>query len=135
MRNCIIWAQFGTFQDCSQIDFKKCGLCFITYCFTLSGVEKIIVRFLVKPGLLFLLFHVAPIEQLTIYVFFVFQKVCFKKTYCDMMNEKGRKEFSLESYPYLPPKLQDQASIRDQVELSQKSHGRRSLVGSSPWGH
>ncbi|XP_017898975.1 PREDICTED: coiled-coil domain-containing protein 15 isoform X4 [Capra hircus] len=43
------------------------------------------------------------------------QKVCFKKTYCDMMNEKGRKEFSLESYPYLPPKLQDQASIRDQV--------------------
>ncbi|XP_068834551.1 coiled-coil domain-containing protein 15 [Capricornis sumatraensis] len=42
------------------------------------------------------------------------QKVCFKETYCDMMNEKGRKEFSLESYQYLPPKLQDQASIRDQ---------------------
>ena len=51
------------------------------------------------------------------------------------MNEKGRKDFSLASYQYLPPKLQDQASIRDQVESSQKSHGRRSLVGSSPWGH
>ena len=62
------------------------------------------------------------------------KKVCFKETYCDMMNEKGRKDFSLESYQYLPPKLQDQASIRDQVELNQKSHGQRSLVGSSPWG-
>ncbi|XP_055271922.1 coiled-coil domain-containing protein 15 isoform X3 [Moschus berezovskii] len=42
------------------------------------------------------------------------QKVCFKETYCDMMNEKRRKDFSLASYQYLPPKLQDQASIRDQ---------------------
>ncbi|CAI9166866.1 unnamed protein product [Rangifer tarandus platyrhynchus] len=41
------------------------------------------------------------------------QKVCFKETYCDMMSEK-RKDFSLASYQYLPPKLQDQASIRDQ---------------------
>lgn len=41
------------------------------------------------------------------------QKVCFKETYCDM-NEKGRKDFSLASYQYLPPKLQYQASIRDQ---------------------
>lgn len=36
-----------------------------------------------------------------------------------MMSEK-RKDFSLASYQYLPPKLQDQASIRDQVELNQK---------------
>nr|XP_020750618.1 coiled-coil domain-containing protein 15 isoform X2 [Odocoileus virginianus texanus] len=41
------------------------------------------------------------------------QKVCFKETYCDMVSEK-RKDFSLASYQYLPPKLQDQASIRDQ---------------------
>lgn len=40
-------------------------------------------------------------------------QVCFKETYCDMMSEK-RKDFSLASYQYLPPKLQDQASIRDQ---------------------
>lgn len=45
-----------------------------------------------------------------------------------MMNEKGRKEFSLESYQYLPPKLQDQASIRDQVELNQKD-----IDGGLPW--
>uniref|UniRef100_A0A8B9YKC4 Coiled-coil domain containing 15 n=1 Tax=Bos mutus grunniens TaxID=30521 RepID=A0A8B9YKC4_BOSMU len=36
------------------------------------------------------------------------QKVCFKETYCDM-NEKGRKDFSLASYQYLPPKLQYQS--------------------------
>ncbi|XP_065793402.1 coiled-coil domain-containing protein 15 isoform X5 [Muntiacus reevesi] len=41
------------------------------------------------------------------------QKVCFKETYCDMMSEK-RKDFSLASYQYLPAKLQDQTSIRDQ---------------------
>ncbi|KAB0376660.1 hypothetical protein FD755_011104 [Muntiacus reevesi] len=41
------------------------------------------------------------------------KKVCFKETYCDMMSEK-RKDFSLASYQYLPAKLQDQTSIRDQ---------------------
>ncbi|XP_065793399.1 coiled-coil domain-containing protein 15 isoform X2 [Muntiacus reevesi] len=40
-------------------------------------------------------------------------QVCFKETYCDMMSEK-RKDFSLASYQYLPAKLQDQTSIRDQ---------------------
>ncbi|KAM7226524.1 hypothetical protein CapIbe_022669 [Capra ibex] len=58
------------------------------------------------------------------------QKVCFKETYCDMMNEKGRKEFSLESYPYLPPKLQDQASIRDQSKcVMQPSCFKKSELG------
>ena len=44
-----------------------------------------------------------------------------------MMSEK-RKDFSLASYQYLPPKLQDQASIRDQVELNQKD-----IDGGLPW--
>lgn len=58
------------------------------------------------------------------------QKVCFKETYCDMMNEKGRKEFSLESYQYLPPKLQDQASIRDQSKcVMQPSRFKKSELG------
>uniref|UniRef100_A0A8C6FWS7 Coiled-coil domain containing 15 n=1 Tax=Moschus moschiferus TaxID=68415 RepID=A0A8C6FWS7_MOSMO len=55
-------------------------------------------------------------------------KVCFKETYCDMMNEKRRKDFSLASYQYLLPKLQDQASLRDQVELNQKD-----IDGGLPW--
>ena len=61
------------------------------------------------------------------FFFFVFEKVCFKETYCDM-NEKGRKDFSLASYQYLPSKLQYQASIRDQVELNQKD-----IDGGLPW--
>ncbi|XP_073664123.1 coiled-coil domain-containing protein 15 isoform X4 [Tursiops truncatus] len=42
------------------------------------------------------------------------KKVRFKESYCDMTNEKGREDFSLAGYQYLPPKLQDQAFIRDQ---------------------
>ncbi|XP_019810626.2 coiled-coil domain-containing protein 15 isoform X5 [Bos indicus] len=57
------------------------------------------------------------------------QKVCFKETYCDM-NEKGRKDFSLASYQYLPPKLQYQASIRDQSKcIMQPSCFKKSELG------
>uniref|UniRef100_A0A667G8Y1 Coiled-coil domain containing 15 n=1 Tax=Lynx canadensis TaxID=61383 RepID=A0A667G8Y1_LYNCA len=35
-------------------------------------------------------------------------------SYSDMSSEKGREGFSLASYQYLPPKLQDYAFIRDQ---------------------
>ncbi|XP_015978124.2 coiled-coil domain-containing protein 15 isoform X6 [Rousettus aegyptiacus] len=43
------------------------------------------------------------------------QKVCFKEPYSDIINEKGRGDFSLAGYRYLPPKLQDQACVRNQV--------------------
>ncbi|XP_061262299.1 coiled-coil domain-containing protein 15 isoform X4 [Bos javanicus] len=57
------------------------------------------------------------------------QKVCFKETYCDT-NEKGRKDFSLASYQYLPPKLQYQASIRDQSKcIMQPSCFKKSELG------
>ncbi|XP_025142133.2 coiled-coil domain-containing protein 15 isoform X13 [Bubalus bubalis] len=57
------------------------------------------------------------------------QKVCFKETYCDM-NEKGRKDFSLASYQYLPSKLQYQASIRDQSKcIMQPSCFKKSELG------
>lgn len=49
----------------------------------------------------------------------------FKESYCDMTNEKGREDFSLAGYQYLPPKLQDQAFIRDQVEHNQKEIERK----------
>ncbi|XP_027387483.1 coiled-coil domain-containing protein 15 isoform X1 [Bos indicus x Bos taurus] len=67
------------------------------------------------------------------------QKVCFKETYCDM-NEKGRKDFSLASYQYLPPKLQYQASIRDQSKcIMQPSCFKKSELGrgiaSGVWLH
>ncbi|XP_057551975.1 coiled-coil domain-containing protein 15 isoform X2 [Hippopotamus amphibius kiboko] len=42
------------------------------------------------------------------------QKVRFKESYCNMTSEKGREDFSLAGYQCLPPKLQDQAFIRDQ---------------------
>ncbi|XP_059960596.1 coiled-coil domain-containing protein 15 isoform X7 [Mesoplodon densirostris] len=42
------------------------------------------------------------------------KKVRFKESYCDTTNEKGREDFSLAGYQYLPPKLQDHAFIRDQ---------------------
>lgn len=42
------------------------------------------------------------------------KKVHFKEPYSDTTNEKGREDFSLAGYQYLPPKLQDQACIRDQ---------------------
>ncbi|XP_032496013.1 coiled-coil domain-containing protein 15 isoform X2 [Phocoena sinus] len=42
------------------------------------------------------------------------KKVRFKESYCDMTNEKGKEDFSLAGYQYLPPKRQDQAFIRDQ---------------------
>lgn len=42
------------------------------------------------------------------------QKVCFKEPYSDIINEKGRGDFSLAGYRYLPPKLQDQACVRNQ---------------------
>ncbi|XP_007463701.1 PREDICTED: coiled-coil domain-containing protein 15 [Lipotes vexillifer] len=42
------------------------------------------------------------------------KKVRFKESYCDITHEKGREDFSLAGYQYLPPKLQDQAFIRDQ---------------------
>ncbi|XP_024904922.1 coiled-coil domain-containing protein 15 isoform X6 [Pteropus alecto] len=44
-----------------------------------------------------------------------YQKVCFKEPYSDMINEKGRGDFSLAGHRYLPPKLQDQAFVRNQV--------------------
>ncbi|XP_044799470.2 coiled-coil domain-containing protein 15 isoform X14 [Bubalus bubalis] len=67
------------------------------------------------------------------------QKVCFKETYCDM-NEKGRKDFSLASYQYLPSKLQYQASIRDQSKcIMQPSCFKKSELGrgiaSGVWLH
>ncbi|XP_061262297.1 coiled-coil domain-containing protein 15 isoform X2 [Bos javanicus] len=67
------------------------------------------------------------------------QKVCFKETYCDT-NEKGRKDFSLASYQYLPPKLQYQASIRDQSKcIMQPSCFKKSELGrgiaSGVWLH
>ncbi|XP_065737703.1 coiled-coil domain-containing protein 15 [Phocoena phocoena] len=46
------------------------------------------------------------------------QKVRFKESYCDMTNEKGKEDFSLAGYQYLPPKRQDQAFIRDQQPSS-----------------
>uniref|UniRef100_G3MWK5 Coiled-coil domain containing 15 n=1 Tax=Bos taurus TaxID=9913 RepID=G3MWK5_BOVIN len=66
-------------------------------------------------------------------------QVCFKETYCDM-NEKGRKDFSLASYQYLPPKLQYQASIRDQSKcIMQPSCFKKSELGrgiaSGVWLH
>ncbi|KAK2492421.1 hypothetical protein MC885_002570, partial [Smutsia gigantea] len=42
------------------------------------------------------------------------QKVHFKEPYSGMTNEKEREDFSLAGYQYPPPKLQDQAFIRDQ---------------------
>ncbi|XP_029064967.1 coiled-coil domain-containing protein 15 isoform X4 [Monodon monoceros] len=48
------------------------------------------------------------------------KKVRFKESYCDMTNEKGKEDFSLAGYQYLPPKRQDQAFIRDQVEHNQE---------------
>ncbi|XP_036786170.2 coiled-coil domain-containing protein 15 isoform X3 [Manis pentadactyla] len=42
------------------------------------------------------------------------EKVYFKKPYSGMTNEKGREDFSLAGCQYPPPKLQDQAFIRDQ---------------------
>ncbi|XP_039728735.1 coiled-coil domain-containing protein 15 isoform X6 [Pteropus medius] len=44
-----------------------------------------------------------------------YQKVRFKEPYSDMINEKGRGDFSLAGHRYLPPKLQDQAFVRNQV--------------------
>nr|XP_021551903.1 coiled-coil domain-containing protein 15-like [Neomonachus schauinslandi] len=41
-------------------------------------------------------------------------KVRFKESYSDMSSEKGREDYSLAGYQYLPPKLQDQTFVRDQ---------------------
>lgn len=43
-----------------------------------------------------------------------YQKVHFKEPYSDMIHEKGRDDFSLVGYQYLPPNLQDQAFVRNQ---------------------
>ncbi|XP_015978121.2 coiled-coil domain-containing protein 15 isoform X3 [Rousettus aegyptiacus] len=48
------------------------------------------------------------------------QKVCFKEPYSDIINEKGRGDFSLAGYRYLPPKLQDQACVRNQNMFSKQ---------------
>ncbi|XP_045411683.1 coiled-coil domain-containing protein 15 [Lemur catta] len=42
------------------------------------------------------------------------KKVHFKEPYSDMTDEKGRDDFSLAGYQYVPPKPQDQDLIRDQ---------------------
>ncbi|EPY88767.1 hypothetical protein CB1_000154012 [Camelus ferus] len=47
------------------------------------------------------------------------KKVRFKESCCDMTSEKER-DPSLAGYQYLPPKLQDQAFIRDEIEQNQK---------------
>ncbi|XP_047608224.1 coiled-coil domain-containing protein 15 isoform X11 [Phacochoerus africanus] len=66
------------------------------------------------------------------------QKVRFKESYCDM-TEKGREDFSLAGYQYLPPKFQDQAIIRDQnkyiKELSsfEKWEIERGIASGVPW--
>nr|XP_019566021.1 PREDICTED: coiled-coil domain-containing protein 15 isoform X4 [Rhinolophus sinicus] len=44
-----------------------------------------------------------------------YQKVRFKEPYSDMIHEKGRDDFSLVGYQYLPPNLQDQVFVRNQV--------------------
>ncbi|XP_024904918.1 coiled-coil domain-containing protein 15 isoform X2 [Pteropus alecto] len=49
-----------------------------------------------------------------------YQKVCFKEPYSDMINEKGRGDFSLAGHRYLPPKLQDQAFVRNQNMFSKQ---------------
>ncbi|XP_047608215.1 coiled-coil domain-containing protein 15 isoform X2 [Phacochoerus africanus] len=65
-------------------------------------------------------------------------KVRFKESYCDM-TEKGREDFSLAGYQYLPPKFQDQAIIRDQnkyiKELSsfEKWEIERGIASGVPW--
>ncbi|KAM5226237.1 coiled-coil domain-containing protein 15 isoform 2-T3 [Hipposideros larvatus] len=43
-----------------------------------------------------------------------YQKVRFKDPDSDTINEKGRDDFSLVDYQYLPPKLQDEAFVRNQ---------------------
>lgn len=43
-----------------------------------------------------------------------YQKVRFKDPYSDTINEKGRDDFSLVDYQYLPPKFQDEAFVRNQ---------------------
>ncbi|XP_047608221.1 coiled-coil domain-containing protein 15 isoform X8 [Phacochoerus africanus] len=66
------------------------------------------------------------------------KKVRFKESYCDM-TEKGREDFSLAGYQYLPPKFQDQAIIRDQnkyiKELSsfEKWEIERGIASGVPW--
>lgn len=42
-----------------------------------------------------------------------------------MSSEKGREDSSLAGYQYLPPKLQDQTFIRDQVEQNRKEMNGR----------
>ncbi|ELK09789.1 Coiled-coil domain-containing protein 15 [Pteropus alecto] len=46
--------------------------------------------------------------------------ICFKEPYSDMINEKGRGDFSLAGHRYLPPKLQDQAFVRNQNMFSKQ---------------
>ncbi|KAF6277695.1 coiled-coil domain containing 15 [Rhinolophus ferrumequinum] len=49
-----------------------------------------------------------------------YQKVCFKEPYSDLIHEKGRDDFSLVGYQYLPPNLQNQASSGDQTLYSRQ---------------
>ncbi|KAF6277697.1 coiled-coil domain containing 15 [Rhinolophus ferrumequinum] len=48
------------------------------------------------------------------------EKVCFKEPYSDLIHEKGRDDFSLVGYQYLPPNLQNQASSGDQTLYSRQ---------------
>ncbi|XP_019566016.2 coiled-coil domain-containing protein 15 isoform X1 [Rhinolophus sinicus] len=47
-----------------------------------------------------------------------YQKVRFKEPYSNMVHEKGRDDFSLVGYQYLPSNLQDQAFVRNQQPSS-----------------
>nr|XP_019566020.1 PREDICTED: coiled-coil domain-containing protein 15 isoform X3 [Rhinolophus sinicus] len=49
-----------------------------------------------------------------------YQKVRFKEPYSDMIHEKGRDDFSLVGYQYLPPNLQDQVFVRNQSLYSRQ---------------
>lgn len=57
-------------------------------------------------------------------IFFSLLEINFRKPFSDMTDGKGREIFSLMSYKCLPPKLQVQDFIRDQV-------GQNSIGGPS----